>query len=64
MDTYFMVNLDNIVNKSRRNIGITQAEQVQCPQSSIARLESGQLGDTHFGFIVDLAKALAPLTLG
>ena len=40
---------------------MTQAElgqKVERPQSSIARLESGQLGDTHFGFILDLAQAL------
>lgn len=61
MNSDFMVNFGNIIKKSRQKLGITQAElgqKVDRPQSSIARLESGQLGDTHFGFILDLAKAL------
>lgn len=61
MDNEFMVNFGNIIKKSRQKLGMTQAElgqKVDRPQSSIARLESGQLGDTHFGFIIDLAKAL------
>lgn len=61
MDSEFMVNFGNIIKKSRQRLGMTQAElgkKVERPQSSIARLESGQLGDTHFGFIVDLANAL------
>ena len=33
-------------------------KKVDRPQSSIARVESGLLGDTHFGFIIDLATAL------
>lgn len=61
MDNDFMINFGAIIKKSRQKLGITQAElgqKVDRPQSSIARLESGQLGDTHFGFIIDLAKAL------
>jgi predicted transcriptional regulator len=61
MNSDFMVNFGNIIKKSRQKLGITQAElgqKVDRPQSSIARLESGQLGDTHFGFILDLAQAL------
>ena len=61
MDSNFMINLGYVVKKSRQKLGITQAElgeKVDRPQSSIARLESGHLGDTHFGFIIDLANAL------
>lgn len=61
MNSDFMVNFGNIIKRSRQKLGMTQAElgqKVERPQSSIARLESGQLGDTHFGFILDLAKAL------
>jgi transcriptional regulator with XRE-family HTH domain len=61
MDNDFMINFGAIIKKSRQKQGMTQAElgqKVDRPQSSIARLESGQLGDTHFGFIIDLAKAL------
>ena len=61
MDSEFMLNFGNMIKKSRQKLGMTQAElgqKVDRPQSSIARLESGQLGDTHFGFIIDLANAL------
>jgi transcriptional regulator with XRE-family HTH domain len=61
MNSDFMVNFGNIIKRSRQKLGMTQAElgqKVERPQSSIARLESGQLGDTHFGFILDLAQAL------
>lgn len=61
MNNEFMINFGNILKRSRQKLGITQAElgqKVDRPQSSIARLESGQLGDTHFGFILDLANAL------
>lgn len=61
MTNDFMINLGIVVKKSRQNLGMTQADlgaKVDRPQSSIARLESGQLGDTHFGFIIDLATAL------
>lgn len=61
MNDEFMVNLGSVIKRSRQRLGITQAElgqKVDRPQSSIARLESGQLGDTHFGFILDLANAL------
>ena len=61
MDLEFMQRLGEIVKNIRKNNEMTQAElgeKVNRPQSSIARLESGQLGDTHFGFIIDLANAL------
>ena len=61
MDTDFMENLGNIVKRTRKNLGMTQTDlgnKIDRPQSSIARLESGQLGDTHFGFILVLADAL------
>ncbi len=60
MNSDFMVNFGNIIKRSRQKLGITQAElghKVDRPQSSIARLESGQLGDTHFGFILDFSKS-------
>lgn len=56
-----MVKFGNIIKRTRQKLGMTQAElgeKVNRPQSSIARLESGQLGDTHFGFIIDIANAL------
>lgn len=61
MDSAFMVTLGLVVRNKRKELALTQADlgqKVDRPQSSIARLESGQLGDTHFGFVVDLANAL------
>jgi len=61
MSSDFMVNFGNLIKRSRQKLGLTQAElgeKIGRPQSSIARLESGLLGDTHFGFIIELASAL------
>jgi len=61
MNEDFMINIGNIVKRIRKKSGMTQTdlgEKIDRPQSSIARLESGQLGDTHFGFIISLANAL------
>ena len=53
--------LGYVIKNARKQLGLTQGElgeKVNRPQSSIARLEVGTLGDTHFSFIMDLAAAL------
>lgn len=61
MDEKFMLRLGAVVRQARKEQGLTQTDlgaKVQRPQASIARLESGQHGDTYLGFVLDIAKAL------
>ena len=57
----FLKNLGSVIRQTRKDKGLTQGElgsQLGKPQSTIARLESAVVNDTHIGLIYEICEEL------
>jgi transcriptional regulator with XRE-family HTH domain len=57
----FLKNLGSVIKQTRKEKGLTQGElggKLGKPQSTIARLESAVMNDTHIGLIYEICEEL------